>query len=354
MSKKISVIVPVYNAGAFLRECVESILKQKDARYELLLIDNGSTDGSRELCEQYAAEYDSVRVTYESERGASAVRNRGLAEAEGEYVVFVDADDYVLEEDTFSYLVEEMETSGADIAVGNYFRLWNGKLLPAKKHDSFSGKDTGSPSFWFEGFYSGGTLSYVWCKMYRRSFLQEHSIRFGSYTYAEDKMFNMICYLHGARYTFVDRQVYVYRKNDASVSFGYREDSCRCWMQLAMDLQDFLDENRLEKYSGLVANTIFFAVFFDAKMRYVHDGNKLSAVKSVLREYRSYPLARRYFGEFARGKRLGEIPSMLWRVMIFGFSVAMALHFDFLLALGIKVLVDARVDERLSDTGTRE
>lgn len=352
--KKVSVIVPVYNAGEYLEKCVETILKQDATIYELLLVDNGSTDGSRERCEAYAKEHAQVRVLYQKEKGASATRNMGLEEAEGEYVVFVDADDYLLGEDTLEYLMTALDESGADIAVGNYFRLWDGSLLSAKSNETLHQADRDSSAFWFEGFFTGGNLSYVWCKMYRRSFLQEHAIVFGNYNYAEDKMFNFKCYVCGASYTFLERAVYVYRKNDNSISFGYRADSCECWMRISEDLQQLLEQRGQQELSGLVANTIFFAVFFDAKMRYIHEGNKMSGVKSVLTEYRSYELARRYFREFASGKKIREIPSLMWRIMMFGFSFAMARKWDWLLALGIKLLVVARVDERLSDTGRRK
>lgn len=351
----VSVIVPVYNAKLYLPACVESVLSQKYGQWELLLIDNGSTDGSRELCEGYAAAHDHVRVLCQEDGGASAARNAGIEAASGEYIVFADADDYLAGEDVLSEMVRVMEETSADIAVGNYKRLWKGNLLPAKSHTSFSGADRESAGFRFQGFFSVGVLSYVWCKMYRRSFLESHSVKFGAYSYAEDKMFNFACYIYGARYAFLEKDVYVYRKNDDSISHSYREDSPACWMKIAQDLRRFLErENLVQEYGGLVANTIFFAVFFDGKMEYVHGDRSVARVKRVLRRYRNYALAGRYFGEFASGRRLWEIPSLVWKVMIWGFSFAMYLRWYLFLALGIKLLVDCRVDERLSDTGLRE
>lgn len=352
--EKVSVIVPVLNAGEYLQTCIESIMKQKYGVFEILLIDNGSTDGSREICERYAKEHENIRVLYQQEKGVSAARNMGIEEAQGEYLVFVDADDYVLGEEALELMAGSLEQSGADIAVGHYIRLWNGKMFPADSHGSIQMADRDSSKFWFEGFFSGGVLSYVWCKMYRLSFLKKHMIRFGGYNYAEDKMFNFICYVCGAKYSFVEKFIYVYRKNDDSVSNTYREDSCVCWMRIAKDLQSLLNKRSLEEeYSGLVASTIFFAVFFDAKMRYLYEGRKTSAVKSVLAEYRSYPLAKRYIEEYAVGGRAKEIPSFLWRTLIWGFSVNMYREWDGILAFGIKLLVNMGIDEMLSDTGRR-
>ncbi len=351
----VSVIVPVYNAKEYLPICVESILSQRYDGWELLLVDNGSTDGSLELCQHYAKEHGQVRLLRQSEGGASGARNAGLEAAAGTYIVFADADDYLADAQVLGEMVRGMEEASADILVGNYQRLWKGNLLPAKGHASFRGVDRESGAFRFQGFFSVGVLSYVWCKMYRRSFLEDHAVTFGAYDYAEDKMFNFACYLHGARYAFLDRDVYVYRKNDDSISHSYRKDSVACWMRIAQNLQRLLEqENLVAEYGGLVANTIFFAVFFDGKMEYVHGKKSLAPVKKTLRKYRNHALAGRYFGEFASGRRLREIPSLAWKVMIWGFSVAMYLKWYLPLSLGIKLLVDCRVDERLSDTGLRE
>lgn len=351
----VSVIVPLYNAREYLAECIESIISQSYPAWELLLVDSGSTDGSRELCEEYAGRYENVQVLYQENHGISAARNLGLEKACGTYVAFVDADDYLADRGVLMEMVQALEQSGADIAVGNYKRLWNGRLLPAARHSSFSGEDTASAAFRFQGFFSVGVLSYVWCKLYRHSFFREHGLQFGDFNYAEDKMFNYLCYLQKARYVFVEKDVYVYRKNESSVSYIYREDSKECWMRIAEEIYQSVVQAGVEpEYGDLAAYTIFFAAFFDAKMKYLHAGRSVKAVREVLRAYRGYPLAKKYFAEFAKGKLVKRIPSILWKAMIWGFSAAMYFKCYLLLAVGIKLLIELRIDERLSDTGLRE
>lgn len=352
--KKVSVIVPVFNAAEYLAECVTSILSQQNIECELLLVESGSTDGSKEICESIAAEHKNVLILNLKSNGPGDARNTGMEAASGEYIAFVDADDYLPDVKALHRMVNSLEKNGADIAVGNYQRLWNGRILPAAGHDSFSSLNRELAEFRFRGFFSGGVLSYVWCKLYRQSFLQMHGIRFGDYNYAEDKMFNFVCYLHGASYAFLNESVYVYRRNVHSISNVFRKGSIECWMRLAGELQDLLKENGKDKlYGDLTANTIFFAVFFDAKMIYLHSGKKLGAVRQVLRKYRSYPLAKKAFADFAGGRELGKIPSLLWKTLIFGFSAALYLKCYLLIAIGIKFLIDWRIDERLSDTGLR-
>lgn len=274
--EKVSIIVPVHNAGEYLRECIESLVMQSYENTEIILVENSSDDGSGEICAEYAKEYKNIFV-YEADCASpGAARNYGVEHSDGEYIMYVDSDDYLPDRSVVQGFVElfsEQEVSGsrADIAVGNYKRLWRGRLLDTVGHGAFSGEKRDSCAFRFAGFFSAGTLSYVWAKMYRRAFLEENGINFGDYRYAEDKMYNYMCYINGAGYIFEDSNVYIYRRNEKSVSNSYREDGYRDWMWIAQDLQTALTEkNKIHLYSDLIAYTIFFAAFFDAKMEYIY------------------------------------------------------------------------------------
>lgn len=354
MKEIVSVIIPVYNAEEFLTECIESVLGQDYGELELILVNDGSRDGSGRICEDFAQKSDQVLFLQQENSGASAARNLGLERAKGEYVVFVDADDYLPETDTLTRMVEKMRADNADILVGDYFRLWDGRLLPAGSCGKFSGLPSDGAAFRFQGFFSVGTLSYIWGKMYRRSFLEQGQLRFSEFNYGEDKLFNFECYILGAVYTFLETPIYVYRKNDNSVSYTYRKDSVAGWMGIAGRTQQLLQEKgKVADCGDLVALTIFFAAFFDGKMNYVFGEKKLSAVKRVLKEYGKEKLASSYFAELSCGKRLKHISPLMWKVMIGGFALGMRLHFYTMLSFGIKLLIDLRIDERLSDTGSR-
>ena len=118
-SPLISVIVPVYCTAQYLPACLDSLLTQTYENLEILLVDDGSTDQSGEICDAYAKQDDRVRVIHQKNSGVSAARNAGLAAAHGEYVSFVDSDDTV-EPDTYAYLIENMQKHGADAAMFEY------------------------------------------------------------------------------------------------------------------------------------------------------------------------------------------------------------------------------------------
>lgn len=110
-AEKISVIVPVYNSEEYLSECIESILKQDYQNYEIILIDDGSTDSSGAICDEYSAKYKQIRTLHQQNKGVSAARNAGLKVANGRYITFVDSDDWV-EENYLSVLQKYMQPGG--------------------------------------------------------------------------------------------------------------------------------------------------------------------------------------------------------------------------------------------------
>ncbi len=354
MREGVSVIVPVYNAEKYLTECIESVLAQDYENVELILVDDGSTDRSRDIYEKYATEHGKIKICRQKNSGPAEARNNGIRQATGEYLVFADADDYLADASVISKMVEKLQKTNADIVIGNYMRLWDGTLLPAMGNRAFCETPVDGGAFRFQGFFSVGTLSYLWGKCYRASFLKEHQLCLRDFSYGEDKLFNMSCYVKGASYAFIDDSVYVYRKNDDSVSYKFRADTVQGWLGIAEEIQRVIDEEKRENCGDLTAYTIFFASFFDGKMYYQHDNGKMPAVKRVLKQYAESALAKRYFAELAKGKRLKEIPSLMWRVMMWGFAFGMNLRWYGILALGIKLLVELRMDERLSDTGKRE
>jgi len=110
----ISVIIPVYNVEEYLRECIDSVLKQTYENYEIILVDDGSTDGSGKICDEHATKYEKITVIHKENSGPSGTRNAGISVAQGEYIYFLDSDDY-LDENAFEKLVSVAESEEADV-----------------------------------------------------------------------------------------------------------------------------------------------------------------------------------------------------------------------------------------------
>lgn len=354
--KKISVIIPVYNAEKYIREMLDSIIKQSYKNREIILVENGSKDRTVDIIQEYEAKYPEICVVKESGKGAGAARNRGLKLARGEYIVFADADDYFPDPEIFCKYVNIAEQTNADIVVSNYARLWNKKVLPAAKHESFALCSPSSEEFRFQGFFSVGTLSYVWGKLYRSEFLRKEQIIFKDLSYAEDKLFNMQCYICDAKYVFLEDVGYIYRKNDTSISWQYRPDSVKNWIKIAYELKGWIEKKNKDskEYSSLISYMILFAVFFDGKMEYAYHKKSLWAIRRILKQYGSNPFGKKAFMELSDRKRNRQLNQQMWKTMVWIFSVGMKKQWYLLMAAGIKILIVSRADERLSDTGIRE
>lgn len=354
----ISVVIPVYKVEAYLPQCVESVLSQSYQELEVLLIDDASPDGCPALCDALAAQHPCVRVIHKQNEGVGEARNTGIREARGEYIAFVDGDDAFDDPRALEKMCESAARTDADIVVGNYRKLIDGAKYQTTPHGFTNAADPADPDFRFRGFFSVGHLSYVWCKLYRRSFLLQGAAGGGiwmqRFIYAEDRLFNLECWLNRPVYSFVDESVYLYRCNEASVSHTYKENFAEIWMGVADAFYKSAKRyGRQDDCFDVVAFTLFFSVFFSSKQEYVCRGGKLKLIREELRRYTESPHAKPAFHALARGRYLRDIHSSLWKLMIRCFSVAYDLRWYGPLALGISLLIRLNIDKRLSSTEKR-
>ncbi len=131
---EISVIIPVYNAAEYLDVCLRSVMEQDFDRYEVLLIDDGSADGSSEICDRWAERYGCIEVFHNGNSGAAKARNFGLDKASGDYIIFLDADDYWCDTSALSSLFRSAKETSADIVRGEYV------AVDSSGNDVFAGR----------------------------------------------------------------------------------------------------------------------------------------------------------------------------------------------------------------------
>ena len=141
MNEKISVIVPVYNVEKYIGECIKSIINQDYENIEIILVDDGSNDKSGEICDEYALKDKRVKVIHKENGGVSSARNRGIESSTGEYIAFVDGDDYVTK-DYVSYLFSLIKSKNSDVSLSMaYFTDYQNKQTENDKMRVISGKD---------------------------------------------------------------------------------------------------------------------------------------------------------------------------------------------------------------------
>lgn len=190
-----SVIVPVYNVEDFLPRCLDSIVRQGCKKYEVIMVDDGSTDSSGIICDQYAERYPQCRVIHQENKGISAARNAGLEYARGKYIVFVDSDDYIEKEllTKAYYYMEEQGYEACSFAARRVSEagvsLYDMRFFEAVGTYSLSEKNR--EEFLLTTFLQYGLGWEVWMYVYRKDIIDRSRIRFAeNIGYAEDLLFS--------------------------------------------------------------------------------------------------------------------------------------------------------------------
>lgn len=171
---RISVIIPVFNDEGGIRRCIDSVLGQKNVETEILLIDDGSTDNSPQILDEYALKYDNIRCFHKKNGGAATARNLGLDEAEGDYIFFLDGDDYI-EVDALTSLLSAAVQNDADMVIGNFCTRKNDGTLIKKFElpDYAKNKVISEYEYWkLNAESSTYVTTVVWTRLLKKSVLE--------------------------------------------------------------------------------------------------------------------------------------------------------------------------------------
>lgn len=209
MNETISVIVPVYNVAAYLPQCLESILNQDYGDLQVLLIDDGSTDDSGAICDQFAAQDSRIQVIHQKNSGAASAKNAGLRAASGKYLSFVDSDDY-LEPGVYGFLVKTLEEARADAVQGAFQEVYQSRTeVRPLKPETLEGFD------YLLRFPKDFTCALLWNKLYRRELF--NGVFFEEGHKIDDEYFTYQGFLQPRKVVCTDRVIYNYRKRASSV-----------------------------------------------------------------------------------------------------------------------------------------
>ncbi|MGN0287657.1 MAG: glycosyltransferase [Atopobiaceae bacterium] len=216
----VSVIVPAYNAQGTIGRCVDSILGQSYRNLEVLVMDDGSTDDTPAILDKYQAQDSRMRVVHKENSGVSDSRNRGLDLAQGTYVQFLDADDWITNDAT-RLLVRGMQQNDADMVIANFYRVIGERVSTKGDIDSptvitreeYADRMSESPADFYYGV--------LWNKLYKRSIIQQNNLRMDpNISWSEDFIFNMEYVLHTDRIYPLQTPIYYYVKTKGSIVQG--------------------------------------------------------------------------------------------------------------------------------------
>lgn len=206
-----TIVVPVFNASQWLERCIHSILRQGLEAYEIILVNDGSTDDSEEICRCFAERYDQVKVLTQQNKGVCAARNLGIANARGQWIIFLDADDYLLDDGLRQVFMPF--NNRQDIEVIQYFSTYDYLAKqPITQDILFDGKG-------HEYLKRNGIISFCWFFAYRRDFLEKHQILFDvRYIVGEDQHFVANVLLHNPQIVVTSANIYRYVVTEGSAT----------------------------------------------------------------------------------------------------------------------------------------
>lgn len=210
----ISVIIPVYNKDNLLNDCIKSVLMQTHKKLEVIIINDGSTDNSENIILKWKYRDNRIRYYKHENSGVAITRNKGIELATGEYLFFLDADDE-LPKNALSELNNNAQKNKSDIVMGNYIQKKGGikrkRAKPSKYQ--FSQKDLLDSLTQIELFLTDSRLmAMVSNKLYKLEFIKKYNIKFNSNILAEDRLFNLKCYLNNPKITAIDSYTYIYNQ----------------------------------------------------------------------------------------------------------------------------------------------
>ncbi len=213
----VSIIVPVYNAEKYLNRCIDSALQQEWADFELILADDGSTDRSSIICDEYASQDTRVRVLHKSNSGVSDTRNQAISLAKGRYLQFLDSDDW-LTPDATRLMMEAAQQHHPDLVIANFYRVAGNRIAEkgAIEEEGLLSKEEFAENMMENpaDFYYG----VLWNKLYRRSIVEEHKLCMNvELDWCEDFLFNLEYCCYADTYFVLQSPVYYYVKRRGSL-----------------------------------------------------------------------------------------------------------------------------------------
>ena len=291
MSAQISIIIPIYNAGKYLRRCLDSLKMQSLTQWEAILVNDGSTDNSGEICDEYARTDCRITVVHQENAGVSSARNRGIEMAKSKWLTFIDADDYVdinyLEnlckkiEDEKALIIQglkQVNNSGEEVKRIEFeYSLLNGTTI----HTAYNDKE----------IYEYG---YTVAKLYNRDIINKHRIKFNEQiSYSEDMLFMLEYILHCNSIKFIEGANYNYITESSNLSQRYNSHESEYllfieYTRLSIAIAEkwrFTPSYRAKRYGALILMRSIYSMYIAENW---NDRIRIARLKQLKKEHHAY------------------------------------------------------------------
>lgn len=296
MNSKISIIIPVYNAERYLQQCINSLCNQTYKNIEVIVVNDGSTDGSEDILKFYEQIDTRIKIINKENGGVSNARNLGLKNISGEFLMFLDSDDWI-EENTCEIVINEILENNADVVLWNYTREFDGtskdKIIFDEDKIVFTDKKLDDLHRRFVGLYgeelskpeNADSVVPVWGKLYRVSTIKNSEAKFVDTTIvgtSEDALFNLQVFGFVRKAVYIKKCLYHYRKEDTSFTKKYKKNLVAQWKSLYEHMERYIVENQKEiQYTSALHNRISLSII-GLGMNLLRGEKQYEAVKNII------------------------------------------------------------------------
>lgn len=257
----LSLIVPVYNVEQYIRPCLNSIIEQglNDEDFEVIIVNDGSTDNSMEMVADIINNCDNVIVVNQANQGLSVARNTGIKHASGDYILFVDSDD-LLVDNSLVDLVSQLSGNPVDLLIADFVKMTNEEIIqrPVIANEAIYILKSGKEVFLYD---LDPRQCYVWRTFYKRSFLEKNNISFIPGIYFEDVPFTTECYLKAEKCIKSSSIFYIYRQRQNSIVSSININKLKDLNYIIEHLWNIMNKSVLVKEEQKKLNDIIFATF---------------------------------------------------------------------------------------------
>ena len=272
---EISIIVPVYNVEKYLERCLKSLISQTFENYEIILIDDGSSDNSGKICDDYAKRYEKIRVIHQKNAGLSAARNVGIKQSIAPYILFVDSDD-TIDEFACEKLYETMMKENVEIVRANSIIVKEEKFFPEKKKNVISGKVYNGLEFLVRNIQNGTMSMCAPYSLYKKDIIEKSNLFFKEGILHEDELWTPQIYLEASKVVWLDYDFYYHYIRENSITQAKNKsrnanDLINICFTLYKRYEKLDKENRriLNDYlCMLYLNAVFIGRIYDANKRF--------------------------------------------------------------------------------------
>ncbi|NFO13453.1 glycosyltransferase [Clostridium botulinum] len=217
MNIEISVVIPIYNVERYLEKCLESVVSQNFDSYQVILVNDGSTDSSEKIAKKFVKKYKRFKIVNKTNAGLGAARNTGLQHCSGKYVVFIDSDDYI-EKDYLYTLYNSVKPNNSDMAICSFEKIFENKnksivnMLNIDCDKTYSGIDT------LKLLFKSKISCYAWDKIYKRKLFNDNNIKYCEGRLYEDIFTTIKLISSCRRISFVNKPLYKYRIRNGNIT----------------------------------------------------------------------------------------------------------------------------------------